>query len=680
MENAGGTSTIVYRSAPSEDNLSLSFSKESDSSSFPTAQPGEYYISEGVFSTLTLTPGAGCRRDDQFNDHLYAVACHPNGTTVTLDVGTGDGVDNVDLAGNSSADVGSGAHRTTNVIARLGFGDDGFQDLSPEVKDRVFGEAGGDYVNGGPGDDVIDLGAGNDSGPVGDNPNNFNGGDAGADGGAGNDVLHGGDGNDLLAGGDGNDQVSGDAGDDQLWGDDGDDHLYGGDGNDTLEGRERTASTPPPDGQGTDSYDGGAGDDLLNAIDGSDGDAPRQDTFAGGSGSDTVSYEDWHNDPDAEIVAQIDGQPDSGGFKAGQSLDQDVVHTDVENLNGGQFLSSTLVGDDGPNVLQGRAYGTVVLDGLGGSDQLLGAAGAGNIFYARDGEQDIVYCGPRGDGTDYVDRLDRVPQGKTTDNCANRNVGPIAALSAKPQAPTTSDAITLDASGSQDPAGTITKYEWDTDGDGLYDQTTTTASLPLAALEAGSHTVGLRITDHSATTDQRDITDSTQATFTVTTPPAPPPPPGPPPPGPPPPGPPPPGPPPPGPPPPGPPPPGPAFTSVSVPHSVRLAAATASGVPVNVDNAVAGSTDKLTLLASASTLKPRHGAHGATAKLVAVGTSTRTGAPAGRVTIKVKLTRSAAREIRASHRRKVRLVVRVTVTPPGRSPTTATRFVTVRVR
>ena len=63
--------------------------------------------------------------------------------------------------------------------------------------------------------------------------------------------------------------------------------------------------------------------------------------------------------------------------------------------------------------------------------------------------------------------------------------------------------VTFDASGSSDPDGSITKYEWDLDGNGTYE--TDTGTSPTVDHDAtpprATYNVGLRVTDSDAATD-----------------------------------------------------------------------------------------------------------------------------------------------------------------------------------
>jgi YD repeat-containing protein len=106
------------------------------------------------------------------------------------------------------------------------------------------------------------------------------------------------------------------------------------------------------------------------------------------------------------------------------------------------------------------------------------------------------------------------------------NRRPKAAFTA-PATATAGQAVQLDASGSSDPDGSITKYEWDLDGNGSYETNGgTTATRSVTFPSAGDVTVGLRVTDDRFATDTETkdvhvITGAPTASFTVTPNPAP---------------------------------------------------------------------------------------------------------------------------------------------------------------
>ncbi|MFZ2349580.1 MAG: PKD domain-containing protein [Candidatus Bipolaricaulis anaerobius] len=66
--------------------------------------------------------------------------------------------------------------------------------------------------------------------------------------------------------------------------------------------------------------------------------------------------------------------------------------------------------------------------------------------------------------------------------------------------PRTGDRIRFDASGSSDPDGRITKYEWDWTSDGTYDLPTTNPVTEYRFSTSGSHKVTLRVTDDQGAT------------------------------------------------------------------------------------------------------------------------------------------------------------------------------------
>ena len=74
------------------------------------------------------------------------------------------------------------------------------------------------------------------------------------------------------------------------------------------------------------------------------------------------------------------------------------------------------------------------------------------------------------------------------------NLRPAASISYLPRNPSPGEEVTFEASESTDPDGSITKYEWDFDGDGTFDAT---GKRVTRTFSAGEHTVTLRITDDS---------------------------------------------------------------------------------------------------------------------------------------------------------------------------------------
>ena len=66
--------------------------------------------------------------------------------------------------------------------------------------------------------------------------------------------------------------------------------------------------------------------------------------------------------------------------------------------------------------------------------------------------------------------------------------------------------VTFNASGSSDPDGAIVKYEWDLDGNGAFEKTTTTPKVTRAYSAPGTFAVKLRVTDDRGGTDAQSHT------------------------------------------------------------------------------------------------------------------------------------------------------------------------------
>ncbi len=82
-----------------------------------------------------------------------------------------------------------------------------------------------------------------------------------------------------------------------------------------------------------------------------------------------------------------------------------------------------------------------------------------------------------------------------------QNRAPVASFTATPNPVPTGTAVSFDASGSSDPDGTVTKYEWDLDGNGSYETSTgSVATTSKTYATASTPTIGLRITDNNGAT------------------------------------------------------------------------------------------------------------------------------------------------------------------------------------
>lgn len=181
------------------------------------------------------------------------------------------------------------------------------------------------------------------------------------DGGQGDASIVASDSNDTLVGGYGADILRAGAGDDLVYStyanssnDDDPDWLFGASGNDSLRaGTNDTAfggtgnDTLIADDEQVEMH-GDAGNDFLQASRGSD-------ILDGGSGSDTVSFEDTYSDLTVSLTLR--SFQDTGGS------DSDSL-TSFENVIGGSG-DDTLVGTTDANIIEG-AVGDDSLNGGGG--------------------------------------------------------------------------------------------------------------------------------------------------------------------------------------------------------------------------------------------------------------------------------------------------------------------------
>ena len=187
-----------------------------------------------------------------------------------------------------------------------------------------------------------------------------------------------GDRDDAYWGWNGPNTVDGGAGSDNpITGGAGDDSLHGGIGSDELEGWD-----------GNDLLDGGPGDDYLEGIAYVDeGMTHGTDTYVGGGGYDTVTYEGRTED----LSLSPDGVANDGA--AGE---HDNIGSDVMAVGGGHG-ADTMTGNAGRNVF-GGGEGDDVLDGAGGDDHLVGGSGADRLTGGAG--QDLL---GGEDGDDFLD-------------------------------------------------------------------------------------------------------------------------------------------------------------------------------------------------------------------------------------------------------------------------------------
>ncbi len=93
-----------------------------------------------------------------------------------------------------------------------------------------------------------------------------------------------------------------------------------------------------------------------------------------------------------------------------------------------------------------------------------------------------------------LNRLDPIIVG------AAQNQPPAVSFSVSTADARVNQPITFDASTSRDADGSIAKYEWDFNGDGVFDQTTTAATVSYTYASSGTKSVTVRATDNEGAT------------------------------------------------------------------------------------------------------------------------------------------------------------------------------------
>lgn len=185
---------LVFSTGGANDRVGVS--QRDDGTLDVTVNGQSYAVNMADGQELTIRSGGG--------DDVIEVAAN---VTVNIVADTGDGADQVDIAGSGDNRIDAGA------------GDDRVS-LSGSGRNDVFGGSGKDTIQGGSGVDVIHGGDGDDT----------------IDGGAGRNFLEGGAGGDTIRSRGVGDMVSGGVGDDTLHAASGDSSIYAGAGQDTIEG------------------------------------------------------------------------------------------------------------------------------------------------------------------------------------------------------------------------------------------------------------------------------------------------------------------------------------------------------------------------------------------------------------------------------------------------------------
>ena len=96
------------------------------------------------------------------------------------------------------------------------------------------------------------------------------------------------------------------------------------------------------------------------------------------------------------------------------------------------------------------------------------------------------------------------------------NVAPVADITGSPLSGKAPLQITFDASGSTDSDGSIVEYEWDFDGNGIFEQSTgTTPTVQHVFNTAGTFDVAVRVTDDDGSSDTASMSETGAGTITI---------------------------------------------------------------------------------------------------------------------------------------------------------------------
>ena len=164
--------------------------------------------------------------------------------------------------------------------------------------------------------------------------------------------------------------------------------------------------------------------------------------------------------------------------------------------------------------------GTIVqyewdFDGDGTYDSNTGAVATTDFTYTSAGDYDATVRVTDDDGATDTASISENGLGEITVNDP-----PVADITASPLTGTLPLTVNFDASGSTDSDGTIDKYEWDFDGDGIWDlDTGTTATTSFEYTTAGNFDAAVRVTDDDGATDTASLSDGVSGEIDVNDPP-----------------------------------------------------------------------------------------------------------------------------------------------------------------
>ncbi len=233
---------------------------------------------------------------------------------------------------------------------------------------------------------------------------------------AGDDAIYGGPGNDTLIGGDDRDVLKGEAGDDTLRGGQDNDILDGGNGMDTADYSQEQQTDPDTPNTGVSvevnlaegqATDTWMDEDTLISIENVIG-TPGADTIIGDNGPNEIDG-GGGTDTSLDGGAGSDTIVVTSTFTLGANAN---IDKNFENIKGKGATALTLTGDDGPNIITGTTEGDT-LGGAGGNDRLIG--GEGNDTLNGNDGNDILIGGEGNDTLNGNDGNDTLTGGRGAD-------------------------------------------------------------------------------------------------------------------------------------------------------------------------------------------------------------------------------------------------------------------------
>jgi hypothetical protein len=184
------------------------------------------------------------------------------------------------------------------------------------------------------------------------------------------------------------------------------------------------------------------------------------------------------------------GAWDYGGTPAGTTIAAPITINDEAPVGASLYVNA---GDGHATINGGNAQATFTLGSGGGT---ITTGSQPTTIFAQNHVVDDIVC------NSDQDIVHADPEDVITGTCGTIDTGgpPTAALTAIDSTPLTGQQVTFDASGSTDPARTITDYSWNFDGTGFATDTSSTPTASHIYTTPGDYSASVRITDNAGET------------------------------------------------------------------------------------------------------------------------------------------------------------------------------------